>query len=234
MFAVTGDVELGILKAETEACWHKPEFVRKCSLSSGKTVFTYCVLPRGWKRKRKGKNISQDRRHSLPICPVYGQSIKILTFKFKPLMSLEVHSEYVGQNFTIYLQVRSSMIFLCCWFVFVVVVSFFFFFRPSFGSCKLHCCMCDASCDLHHCALEIKRKSQLSPAEICISTPESVVTKVKEGGSPGWEGGRGRGGKAAQCTATIPPLSWAAMMSAFWLQTAYLCFNSCQEQQISG
>lgn len=40
--------------------------------------------------------------------------------------------------------------------------------------------------------------------------------------------------KAAQCSGTISSLSRAAMMSAFWLQTAYLCFNSCQEQQISG
>lgn len=40
----------------------------------------------------------------MPIFPVYGQFIEILPFKFKKFVRLEVLSEGVGQDSTVYLQ----------------------------------------------------------------------------------------------------------------------------------
>lgn len=147
----------------------------------------------------------------------------MLLLKFKIFVSLEMLSEHVEKYSTIYLQVRSSMIF------FFFLFLFFFFIFPILAIAN-YIDTCAIFRDLRHCTLEIKRKNSLA-LQKSASPPQNLLSQN--------EGGRGlglgrEGGKAAQCTATIPPLSWAAMMSAFWLQTAYLCFNSCQEQQISG
>lgn len=84
-----------------------------------------------------------------------------------------------------------------------------------------------------NCTLQIKRKASLAWHKSA-SPPQNLLSPNEKASCGGGGGGGREEGKAAQCTGTIPPLSWAAMMSAFWLQTAYLCFNSCQEQQISG
>lgn len=90
-------------------------------------------------------------------------------------------SEHVEKYSTIYLQVRSSMIF----FFFL----FLFFYFSSFGHCKLHWHVCHfpQPASLYS---RNKKKNQLSPAEICIPTPESLVTKWRrEGARAGERGG---------------------------------------------
>lgn len=68
-----------------------------------------------------------------------------------------------------------------------------------------------------------KSKDQLSMAQISRSPPQNLLSHSQK-----------KKKKPVQTSGTISLSAEAAMMSTFWLQTAYLCFNSCQEQQISG
>lgn len=82
MFAGMGDAELGISKAETEARWHKAEFVGKCSFSSGKTVFTSSLLPGG---KKENRRVKTPVRTGNVLCPSAQFVVNLL--KYCPLIS---------------------------------------------------------------------------------------------------------------------------------------------------
>lgn len=171
----------------------------------------YLLSPsRGWKRKLRGKNTSQDRETFCANLPSLWSIYWNITLQIQKIC--EAWSAFWRSR------ARLHHLFADGFFLF------------SFGSCKVHCLTHAIFCNLHLCSLEIKRKASLAQQKSA-SPPQNLLSQNEGGRGLGW-GGEGR--KAAQCTATIPPLSWAAMMSAFWLQTAYLCFNSCQEQQISG
>lgn len=126
----------------------------------------------------------RTRKHFLLIFSVYGQSIEMLLFKFKTFLRLEVLSEGVRDRTP----------------PFYLKVDFFLF---NFGSCKVHCLTHAIFCNLHHCSLEIKRKASLAQQKSA-SPPQNPLSQNEGGRGLGW-GGEGR--KAAQCTATIPPLS---------------------------
>lgn len=149
------------------------------------------ILPEGEKENWGVKIPVRTGKHFLPIFLVYGQSIEILPFKFKIFVRLEVLSEWVGQDSTIYLQVV-------------------FFFLFNFGSCKVHCLMHAIFCNLHHCSLEIKRKASLAQQKSA-SPPQNLLSQNEGGRGLGWGGKGGKQLSAQQQFPLSAELQWCQL-----------------------